>query len=248
MARTGNADLRLVEDQGIAPCIPVWKTGVYLSTPMLVENEMESRVRVALTCAVLQTGAWAAWPTGLSKSRMWSAERRIQNSGRVIYHPPAAINLLRLKLEEPDRTCRFSTEQIRQACRAPACCRRSVQPRATALAIVELGTNASPAVPIFLRHLEHPNHFYRERAADALGNLHIEPETIVPALTHLLRDDSKAARYLAIRGLGSFEFRARSAMPALTALLSDAEDGVRKAATNTLRKIAPEVISNAPSR
>jgi len=25
----------MVEHQGIAPCIPVWKTGVYLSTPML---------------------------------------------------------------------------------------------------------------------------------------------------------------------------------------------------------------------
>jgi len=29
---------RLVEHQGIAPCIPVWKTGVYLSTPMLARN------------------------------------------------------------------------------------------------------------------------------------------------------------------------------------------------------------------
>jgi hypothetical protein len=26
---------KLVEHQGSAPCIPVWKTGVYLSTPML---------------------------------------------------------------------------------------------------------------------------------------------------------------------------------------------------------------------
>lgn len=25
----------MVEHQGIAPCIPVWKTGVYLSTPIL---------------------------------------------------------------------------------------------------------------------------------------------------------------------------------------------------------------------
>ena len=54
----------MVEHQGIAPCIPVWKTGVYLSTPML--EKMESRVGVAPTCAVLQTAAWAARPTGLS--------------------------------------------------------------------------------------------------------------------------------------------------------------------------------------
>jgi len=34
------------EHQGSAPCIPVWKTGVYLSTPML--GEMESRAGIAL--------------------------------------------------------------------------------------------------------------------------------------------------------------------------------------------------------
>ena len=52
----------MVEHQGIAPCIPVWKTGVYLSTPML--EKMECRARVALAWAVLQTAAWAARPTG----------------------------------------------------------------------------------------------------------------------------------------------------------------------------------------
>src|SRR5258708_5930696 len=37
------------EHQGSAPCIPVWKTGVYLSTLML--GEMESRAGIALpTC------------------------------------------------------------------------------------------------------------------------------------------------------------------------------------------------------
>ena len=53
----------LVEHQGIAPCIPAWKAGVYLSTPML--GKMESRKGVAPFCAVLQTAAWAARPTGL---------------------------------------------------------------------------------------------------------------------------------------------------------------------------------------
>jgi hypothetical protein len=43
----------LVEHQGIAPCIPVWKTGVYLSTPML--EKMESRAGIAPASAVLQT-------------------------------------------------------------------------------------------------------------------------------------------------------------------------------------------------
>jgi hypothetical protein len=52
---------KLVEHQGNAPCIPVWKTGVFLSTPML---EMESRAGFAPASAVLQTAACAARLTG----------------------------------------------------------------------------------------------------------------------------------------------------------------------------------------
>lgn len=118
---------------------------------------------------------------------------------------------------------------------------------AAALAIVELRTNASPAIPILLQHLQHPNHFYRERAADALGNLGIEPETVIPALARLLKDDSKAARYLALRGLENFESRAGPAVPAITDLLADPEESIRETATNVLRRITPEVLTNPPS-
>ena len=52
----------MVEHQGIAPCIPVWKTGVYLSTLML--GKLESRAGIAPAFAVLQTAAWADRPTG----------------------------------------------------------------------------------------------------------------------------------------------------------------------------------------
>jgi hypothetical protein len=46
----------MVEHQGIAPCIPAWKAGVYLSTPML-EMKLESRKGIAPFFAVLQTAA-----------------------------------------------------------------------------------------------------------------------------------------------------------------------------------------------
>jgi len=117
-----------------------------------------------------------------------------------------------------------------------------------ALSIVDLGTNAAPAIPIFIQQLGHPNHFYRERAADALGKLHIEPDTVVPALARLLQDNSQAARYLALSGLENFESRARPVAPAITVLLTDPEDGIRTAATNALLKIAPEMLTNAPAK
>jgi hypothetical protein len=38
---TGVRIARMVEHQGIAPCIPVWKTGACLSTPMLGKENQE---------------------------------------------------------------------------------------------------------------------------------------------------------------------------------------------------------------
>ena len=54
----------MVEHRDIAPRIPAWKAGVYLSTPML-EMKLESRKRVARFYTVLQTAACADRPTGL---------------------------------------------------------------------------------------------------------------------------------------------------------------------------------------
>ena len=46
LCRRNRFDWEMVGHQGIAPCIPVWKTGVCLST--LMPEEVESRARVAL--------------------------------------------------------------------------------------------------------------------------------------------------------------------------------------------------------
>lgn len=52
----------MVEHEGIAPSTSVWKTVMYLPTPMLAE--MESRVGVAPTWIALQAIASTARPTG----------------------------------------------------------------------------------------------------------------------------------------------------------------------------------------
>jgi hypothetical protein len=46
LAGTGVRVAEMVEHQGIAPCIPVWKTGVCLST--LMPDEMESRTGIEI--------------------------------------------------------------------------------------------------------------------------------------------------------------------------------------------------------
>jgi HEAT repeat protein len=116
----------------------------------------------------------------------------------------------------------------------------------SALAIVNLGTNAAPAIPILLNDLQNPNHFYRERAADALGNLHIQPDVVVPALTNLLNDPTNAARFIAINSLGKFGPAARSAVPVIAPFLTNSDLDV--VAKRALRQIAPEVLTNAPRR
>ena len=52
---TGVRVAKMDGHEGNALSIPVWKTGVYLSTPML--EEMESRAGIAPASAVLQTAA-----------------------------------------------------------------------------------------------------------------------------------------------------------------------------------------------
>lgn len=109
-----------------------------------------------------------------------------------------------------------------------------------ALSIPEMGTNALPAVPVFLSELASRNHFVRERAADALGNLHLEPEIVVPALTNILADPSLAARCLALNSLAQFKDNGRPAIPAIMPLLQDTDVTVRTSATNALYDLMPE--------
>jgi len=109
-----------------------------------------------------------------------------------------------------------------------------------ALSIPEMGTNALPAVPVFLRDLTNRNHFVRERAVDALGNLHLQPEIVVPALTKLLADPSLTARCLALNSVAQFKDLGRSAVPEIMPLLQDSDPTVRASATNALYELMPE--------
>ena len=109
-----------------------------------------------------------------------------------------------------------------------------------AFAIVDLSTNATPAIPVFLHDLGDRNEMVRERAADALGILHLQPDIVVPALQNLLADHSSMARCLALSSLGRFGVDAGMAMPAIVLLQQDPDEYVRLFATNALSSIAPK--------
>ena len=116
-----------------------------------------------------------------------------------------------------------------------------------AFAIVDLGTNATPAIAVFLHDLGSSSDLVRERAAEALGNLHLQPDIVVPALKHLLTDHSLMARCAALSSLGRFGLDAGTAMPGIVLLLNDPEEYVRKLATNAVCSIAPNTLSRRPA-
>ena len=68
----------MVEHESNALSIPVWKTGVCLST--LMPEEMESRAGIAPAFAALQAAAWANRPTGCEikvRAEAFASARRV---------------------------------------------------------------------------------------------------------------------------------------------------------------------------
>jgi hypothetical protein len=82
-------------------------------------------------------------------------------------------------------------------------------------------------------------------AAVVLGQFGIESEISVPALAECLRSRDATLRSWGAIGLEKFAETARKAVPDLRASSEDTDEYVRLCATNALRKIAPEVLTNS---
>lgn len=101
-----------------------------------------------------------------------------------------------------------------------------------------LGTNARPALPILLDCMKNEtNRLTRLRAMLTLGQMRIEPGTVVPAFTNALEDSDPSVRVLAADGLRQFGPAARMATDALTRALADPDPQVRQEAANALREV-----------
>jgi len=70
----------------------------------------------------------------------------------------------------------------------------------------------------------------------------IEADLMVPALLVQTANTNRNVREVTIEALGEYRTNARSALPALLSLCNDPDARVRRAATNSLRKIAPEML------
>jgi HEAT repeat protein len=112
-----------------------------------------------------------------------------------------------------------------------------------AIARIELDPNASHILPWVIHDLESSNKYYRWRAAQAAGSLHIEADRVVPKLSYLLQDKEPSVRFSSVQALERFGPFAAPAIPEVSKLLTDASPSIRWQATNTLRSISGAIIS-----
>lgn len=80
---------------------------------------------------------------------------------------------------------------------------------------------------------------------EPLGDIHADPDLVVPVMIEYLTHRWPLARRLASQGLGAFGAEAKEAVPAVVELLNDPDEGVRRAAGNALLQIDPEAAARA---
>ena len=101
---------------------------------------------------------------------------------------------------------------------------------------------------VLIQCLQDTNVTVAARAADALATCRVDPLYAVSALTNALHDSRQRVRAVAAYSLGRFGEDARAAVPELQAALGDGDFFTRQAATNALRRIAPETINAEAQR
>ena len=105
------------------------------------------------------------------------------------------------------------------------------------------GPAGSPAIPVLIQAANAKDIVVRGPAVGALGEIHQQPDVIVPLLMKYLDDDN--LNTAAAEALGGFGSVAKPAVPKLVALLKIPDKDLRHAVTESLKKIDPEAAAKA---
>jgi len=109
--------------------------------------------------------------------------------------------------------------------------------------IGELGPGAKSAIPALVQALKGNDEVVRGAAIEALGEIHSEPDKMIPLLMGYLQDDKLNDE--AAKALGHYGALAKVAVPKILPLLHAPDKDARAAAAEALQKIDPEAYSNA---
>jgi hypothetical protein len=108
-----------------------------------------------------------------------------------------------------------------------------------------IGPPARVAVPDLTKVLKGTDPAARPAAALALGQIHTDPEKIIPLLMGLLDDPQDGVPEAAVTGLGKFGGLAQGAVPKIIPLLKSREKEMVHAASGALKQIDPEAARTA---
>jgi HEAT repeat protein len=115
-----------------------------------------------------------------------------------------------------------------------------------AVALGRIGPAASNAVPSILRVVTNSGpSVVLWNSLDALGQIHAEPEKVVPVLVKFLKDPDANIRRRAIMAIQGFGPDGKSAVQALVVSLTDQDEYARTNAMRALKAIDPEAAAKA---
>jgi hypothetical protein len=96
--------------------------------------------------------------------------------------------------------------------------------------------------------LKQTNEKVQNDAIAALGSIHTHPEWCVPAIAPFLRSTNELARFCTLQAISDFGISARQWTPTSEIVRCLSDPLVCTAATNTLRRVAPEAAAKAGVR
>ena len=105
------------------------------------------------------------------------------------------------------------------------------------------GPAGKDAIPVLMRAVKGSDPAVRGPAAEALGDIHGQPELVIPLLISCLDDDDLNDE--AAGALGKFGELAKAAVPQLIPMLKLPDKDANEAARTALKKIDPEAAAKA---
>jgi hypothetical protein len=114
---------------------------------------------------------------------------------------------------------------------------------AAAIELGEFGPAATAAIPELVRMVKGNNVFSRRLAIDALGDIHSEPDVVIPLLVPYLDDDNM--NEAAASALGKYGSAAKAAVPKLIPLLKINDPEMQEVVRAALRNIDPGALNQA---
>lgn len=106
--------------------------------------------------------------------------------------------------------------------------------------IGQFGPPAQKAIPDLIKALKGTDSAVRGPAARALGQIHCEPDRVIPLLRSYLDDPQDGVPEGAVEGLGGFGVLAKAALPKLMELSKVPDKDLRAAVSAALKRIDPE--------